>query len=200
MHSFQPSRGRILFEVLCVFALAASCVAAWQQTGAPALLAAGGVTALYGLVHLFDMRRIKPADMVEAQRIELEPEADIIVPIITAEEHAAVDRAAEQAETAGPVPARSGAGRRTGGSRKGSGRRTRTQKESKTAELSPVEEADVPWPMAEQGRPADAAPECEEELAFIADEMSPNPHIAPLFEPEPFVRMPRRAFGRRGRL
>jgi hypothetical protein len=49
--------------------------------------------------------------------------------------------------------------------------------------------------MAEQ-----AAPSAEEEFASISELEATHPHIAPLFEPEPFARMPRPAFGRRGRL
>ena len=47
------------------------------------------------------------------------------------------------------------------------------------------------------------APEVEhvdDEFAFIPGDEAVQSHIAPLFEPEPFVRMPRQAFGRRGRI
>jgi hypothetical protein len=57
MHSFQPSRGRIVFQVLCAIGVAASFGGAWLQTGASALLAASAIATLYGLVHFFDLFR-----------------------------------------------------------------------------------------------------------------------------------------------
>ena len=83
MHSFQPSRGRVLFEVLCALTVSASCAAAWMQTGASALLGACGAAALYGLVHLFDMRRPATSEAVEPQRVDFEPEVpEILLPMI----------------------------------------------------------------------------------------------------------------------
>ena len=61
MHSFHQSRGRILFEVFCALGISASCVFAWMQTYAPAMLGVAGFAGLYGLVHLFDMARRSPA-------------------------------------------------------------------------------------------------------------------------------------------
>src|SRR5512139_700470 len=69
MHSFQPSRARILFEVLCAVGIAASCGGAWLQTGASALLAASAIATLYGLVHFFDLFRQEPSLAAEPQRI-----------------------------------------------------------------------------------------------------------------------------------
>ena len=43
-------------------------------------------------------------------------------------------------------------------------------------------------------------PEELESAEFPPFEETTSTHIAPLFEPEPFARMPRRAFGRRGQL
>ena len=76
MHSFHHSRGRILFEVFCAFAVVASLVGAWRQTHASALLVAAAAAALYGMVHLFDLDRRDPAEATEPQRIDFEPEAD----------------------------------------------------------------------------------------------------------------------------
>jgi hypothetical protein len=204
MHSFQPSRGRVFFEVLCALGMSASFAGAWLQTQATALLGAAGIAALYGLVHLFDMRRPKSAMEVEPQRVEFAPEAaDIVVPMVTAGVPEAAELAVEEAAAAEPAARRSGEGRRSGGSRKGSGRRTKTPKAAKAAEPAPVEETDVPWPMAEE-------PEVEsviepgltvdEDFAFLPEGDAARSHIEPLFEPEPFARMPRQAFGRRGRI
>src|SRR5687768_7222744 len=79
MHSFHRSRGRILFEVACALAISGSCIAAWMQTGASALVPAAAVAALYGLVHLFDLRevsRARPVDQPGSEVAEAVP-ADI---------------------------------------------------------------------------------------------------------------------------
>src|SRR4030095_4374005 len=70
MHSFRPSRGRILFEVLCALGMAASFVGGWMQTGATAMLGAAAVATLYGVVHLLDLRQPKSAKAAEPQRID----------------------------------------------------------------------------------------------------------------------------------
>jgi hypothetical protein len=200
MHSFQPSRGRVFFEVLCALGMSASLAGAWQQTHATALLGAAGIAALYGLVHLFDMRRPKSAAAVEPQRVAFAPEAaDIVVPMVTAAEPEAAEPNVEEVAVAEPAAPRSGDGRRSG-SRKGSGRRTKAPKMAKAAEPAPVEEADVPWPMAEEAELREPSLQAEAEFAFIPEEEATQPHIEPLFEPDPFVRMRRQAFGRRGRI
>lgn len=199
MHSFQPSRGRILFEFACALGMVASCVGAWKQTGASALLLAAAVTGLYGFVRLLDLSHVKPSQAVEPQRIDFEPAtSDIVVPMVLAEEPAA-ESVVEEAEVVELTPARTGSGRRSGGSRKSGGRRTKAPKVEKAAEPAPVEEMEAPWPVADEPKMAEAAPE-EEEFVFPDDGEPTQSHIAPLFEPEPFARMQRRAFGRRGRL
>lgn len=200
MHSFQPSRGRIFFEVFSALAIAASLAGAWAQTGASALLAAAVVAGLSGMVHAFDLARSRPTAAEEPQRIEIEPEAhDVIVPMVAVEELRAVAQEAEgeAAELVEAAPSRAASGRRSGGSRKGSGRRAKPRKEPTVAELVPVDEAVVPWPTAEEAYPPTDSPPAEEEFAFLPEEDAGQPHIAPLFEPDPFVRMPRRAFGRK---
>ena len=89
MHSFRPSRARILFEVVCVLGIAASCAVAWVQTGASALLAVAGVLALYSLVQMFDLRTPRAAQPSEPQRFEFEPEpAEEVVRLAPAVEEA----------------------------------------------------------------------------------------------------------------
>lgn len=56
MHSFHQSRGKILFELLCLLVLAASLAGAWLQTGASALLPAAAATALLGFAQLLPRR------------------------------------------------------------------------------------------------------------------------------------------------
>jgi hypothetical protein len=188
MHSFHPSRGRIFFEVLCALAIAASCVGAWQQTGATALLAVAAVAALYGLFHLFDLRRPKSAATVEPQRIDFETEAEDVLPghhdhglPLEVDDQPTTYRSIEDAEVVEPaapppkVP------------RKG-GRRPKTTKEVKVTKLTPPEEPQV----------AELAASEEVEIAM------PEPHedaahhsLAPLFEPEPFARQRHAVFGRK---
>lgn len=208
MQSFQPSRGRILFEVFCALAIAASFVGAWKQTGAWTLLPAALAAAVYALFHAFDMAGPKQA--AEPQRIDFEPPvADIVVPMVPAEELPADEAVAPVVAEVVQMPepaSREGSGRRTGGSRKGNGRRGKSAKAVKVEEAAQVEvaaqveEAEAPWPVADIQEVADPEPVAEEEFVFPDNEEPSQPHIAPLFEPEPFARMQRRAFGRRGRL
>lgn len=178
MHSFQPSRGRILFEVLCALAVAASLAGAWLQTGATALLPAAGVAALCGLVHLFDMRR-KSADPAEPQRVDFateeqgRPQVQLNAeePIQEADERPEPEPAIEQAELAEPAVPRTTGGRRKGGSRKGSGRRASEPKPAVVAELTLPEEADVLEPL-----PIDAAPVFEPAFVEGAGAIEPETH------------------------
>src|SRR5215210_5177779 len=83
MHSFQQSRGRIFFDAVCAFGIAASCVAASMQTWSTAMLAAAAIAALYGLVRASDMLRSgpkidAPAKLVEATG-EPEPTTEQVV-------------------------------------------------------------------------------------------------------------------------
>ena len=45
----QHSRGRVLFEVLCILALGGSFAAAWLQTGVTAHLASAAIAGVYGV-------------------------------------------------------------------------------------------------------------------------------------------------------
>ena len=207
MHRTYPSRGRVLFEVLCALGMSASFAGAWMQTHATALLGAAGVAAFYALVHLFDLRQRKAAETAEAvepQRVEFEPEtSEIVVPMVSRGQ--LVDEGAiEEVATAEPVRVGTGSGRRSGSRKSSSGRRAKAPKAAKLVELTPVEEVQevaAAWPMTEVAEEeALAARVDDEEFVFPADDEPSQSHIAPLFEPEPFARMQRRAFGRRGRL
>jgi hypothetical protein len=159
MHSFHQSRGRILFEVLCALGIVASCVGAWQQTGASALLAAAAVAGLYGFVHLFDLVRGEPVEAPVPQRIDFEAEAVVAMP--PAEAPAAMFEAVDE-PMAPPAKA----------PRKGS----RKVKAPKASAL------------------------LEEPASPMSFEEGSHHRVAPLFEPEPFVRTLRAGFGRRSRL
>ena len=217
MHSFQPSRGRILFEVFCALAVVASMVGAWRQTDASALLTAAAAAALFAMVRLFDLGRREPVRAEEPQRIEFEPEAQDAVPETPAAQAplaaveplpTAPEAGSEEPEPVEPAP-RTAASRRKGGSRKSGSRRASAPKAVEVVELAAAEEV-KPAPLVEVAPPVhlDEPEIAEAPVAGEADVETPEfpvepahhvPH-APLFEPEPFVRMPRAAFGRRGRL
>lgn len=186
MHSFHRSRGRILFEVLCAYAISASFAGAWMQIGASALLAASSVVALYGLVHAFDLFRRDPAAAVEPQRIEFQSEAQIDLParqdadtpmMAAADERLPTDNAVEESQLVEPAAPRAKAGRPAKAPRKSGGRRANAPKEAKITVPAPTEEAEAT------------------ELVF-PEEAAHISH-APLFEPEPFVRQQRLVFGRK---
>jgi hypothetical protein len=132
---------------------------------------------------------------VEPQRIDFttdEPEAlaldDAGVLTATADQPVETGRDTEQLEpvmAAGPSEAGS---RRTKAPRKSGGRRTKAAKGPNVAELASLDEAET----------ASIHQEAVEDDSPIAHEMVAHPHIEALFEPEPFARMPRRAFGRKG--
>ena len=150
MHSFQRSRAIILFEVACALVLSASFAAAWQQTGASALIAAAAVAGLYGLIHLFDLRQ-RHAGEVQVEAVAIQAPSPIAEPV-------------QSADAPASKPPRVKAPR----------------KSAKVAAKPKL----VAEPIAE---PA-AEPEAFAPVTPIA--------LAPLFEPEPFVRQPR-AFGRK---
>ncbi len=222
MHSFQPSRGRILFEVFCAFGLVASCVGAWKQTGASALLAAASFAGLYGFVRLFDLARSSPIETVEPQRIEFEPEVqcelpayqNVVVPMVAVEPEPAFDQAVEDAEAVEPVAPQAKRPRRAKAPRKADGLRASAAKRAKVVEIDEQQATDVVVPMASAENevvvpmaPAEAevpepmAPEEGEMAEQTASEETAHIPLAPLFEPAPYVhvRQQRAAFGRKAR-
>jgi len=196
MHSFHHSRGRILFEVVCALVVAASCAGAWMQTGAWALLPAASVALLYGLIHAFDMAGRRPAVAVEPHRIDFaaDGQGDLLayqdagVPLAAADQQLATGDVVEEAQLAEPAAPRASGSRRAKAPRKGGGRRASATKETKVTELAPLEVTEIASNHPEAA--AAESPTAHEEVA--------HPHIEALFEPEPFVRLPRRAFGRKG--
>lgn len=157
MHSFHHSRGRIFFEVLCALGISASCVGAWMQTGASAMLPAAFITALYGLVHAFDMarRNLAVARPVEPPESVSGAQGDLLQYLETSEPEIAVSEETEVASAS-------------------------EEPESEDAKSEPEGELTDPTDTQE-----------------AADEPEYTP-VVPLFEPEPFVRKQRAAFGRKG--
>lgn len=162
MHSFHHSRGRIFFEVLCALGISASCVGAWMQTGASAMLPAAFVAALYGLVHAFDMVRRGPAVATSAETAEslADQQGDLLQYLETSEPEPEIFEEAEAA--------------------------TALEESEPDAPSEPEDELENPAVTQEEG---------------LAEQGSDEPEytpVVPLFEPEPFVRKKRAAFGRKG--
>ena len=175
MHCIHHSRGRILFEVVCAFTISASCVGAWMQTGASALLPASVAVALYGLWHLTDLAGRRPAVAGDAAT-GVDGQGDLLEYLDFADprpEAVTEIEAAEVTEAAEPVKPEAPRGKPT---RKAGGRRKARK-----------QVADVVL----------AAPEAED-AALAPDDEAALPPPTPLFEPEPFVRQQQRAvFGRK---
>jgi hypothetical protein len=196
MRDFHQSRGRILFEVFCAFAVAASCAGAWMQTGASALLPVALVALLYGVVHAFDLARRNPAGAADQLRIDfaadqhgsLLAEPDSGVPLVAADQLATTDMAVKEVKPATPAAPPESKSRRAKAPRKSGGRRASEPKETKATERAPLEEAEVAVPVDIEKADVDL-PLPPEEEAHIP--------LTPLFEPEPFARQQRAVFGRK---
>ena len=184
MHSFHHSRGRILFEVFCALGITASCVGAWMQTNASALLGAAAAAGLYALVHPFDVRHGKPvtASVETVETLRADGQGDLLTYVAPAppapgpvELQSAPAAIVEPPETAEPSVAKASETRPAKAPRKAS--RARVQKQPNVVELSPPESVEA------------VVPEAVEDLAPVP--------VAQLFEPEPFVRQQRAVFGRK---
>ncbi len=223
MHGFDRSRVRIFFEVLCAFTISASCVGAWIQTYAWALLPAAFVTGLYGLVHAFDMagRRstgaADPQKVVSAtdQQYDFLADQDVGVPQAAAEQ-LAIENAVQEAASDPELTPKNAV--------QDSAVDEELTTEIAIEEAEPVEPA---APRASEGRRAkaprkggarrapkmakvtDLARHVEAEVVVPVTDMEAEPAaqvtdvegdpipIVPLFEPEPFARQQRAVFGRK---
>ena len=184
MHSFHPSRGRILFEVFCALGIVVSCVGAWKQTGASALLVAAAAAGLYGFVHLFDLLRRDPASAEEPQRIEFEPEAKE-PPVLTAAPVVKLEAVVEAEPVEQEAP-RATKGGKAKAPRKNGGRRTSASRQATATApvLSEVEEVAEHLPL-------------DEVEALVHHEEAAHAPIEPLFMTEPLGRPHRAVFGRK---
>lgn len=175
MHCIQHSRGRILFEVVCAFTISASCVGAWMQTGASALLPASFAVAVYGLWRLTDLAVRRPAVAGDAAA-EFDGHGDLLEYLDTADsrlEAVPEIEAAEVVEAAKPVKPEASRDKPT---RKAGGRRKARKQVADVVLAAPV----------------------VDDAALISDNEAAFPPPTPLFEPEPFVRQQQRArFGRK---
>lgn len=178
MHSFHRSRGRILFEVFCALAISASCAGAWLQTGASAFLPAAFVAALYGLWHMTDMRARTPAVALDMGHAPLAPadQADLLEYLDAVEPAVPAGEGPEVWEVVRPAePA--------------------IAEQLETTVTEAVKPAKPRKKRSRKAAEKVAAPAVE---AAVLEEFD-HPPIAPLFEPEPFVRQARPIFGRKAR-
>jgi hypothetical protein len=184
MHSYRRSRGKVAFEALCGFGLAASFAAAWDQTGASALLASAsimGLAAIYwsfGLLGHDRTHQVEQPAAVVAVAPQVEPPRAVVavapqVEVETLRLDEVFARDAEEASALEPEV---------------------------VAEPQPVAKA----PKTPRARKAKKA---ASETVPIVEQMEPAPYadsalqglsLEPLFEPQPFARQPR-AFGRKSR-
>jgi hypothetical protein len=205
MHSFHHSRGRILFETACALTISASCLGAWMDLGAPAFLPAAAVSALYGLIHLFDMRGHRQAVAYAAPAVELDAQSqgDLLeyadtraaefAPEVTQPSVEMAEDAASAADAAviemEPTPEPRPKKRRS------------SRKAAPVAQVEPVQAVEP----AEEEAPApeiaavEVAPlvELEPMEPPVPEEPEDHAPVTPLFEPEPFVRQQRAVFGRK---
>ena len=177
MTSSQHSRGRVLFETLCILGLGGSFAVAWLQTGVTAHLVSAAMAGLFGLSWssgLFARRTAEfpveetagsipvAAELAVAQEREVATEyAPPRIEIFAFEP----DEVIEPPAAIEPKPV----------------------KEAKPKRRKKAAAAVLPEPVIDH--PA--------EVAF-EEPVHQETHIEQLFEPQPFVRQPR-AFGRRAR-
>jgi outer membrane biosynthesis protein TonB len=184
MHNHRRSRGKILFEALCGFGLAASFVAAWDQTGASALLASAsimGLGAVYWSFGLFGRDRSHLAEQTSAV-VAVAPQVEQPSAVVEVVPQPAVEtlrleevftRDAEEASEREPEV---------------------------VAEPKPVAKAPKKPRARKTKNAADAVPVVEQsEPAGYSDSAQQGISLEPLFEPPPFAREPR-AFGRKSRV
>jgi ribosomal protein S6E (S10) len=189
MQSFHQSRGKICFEVFCALAASASCVGAWMQTGAWALLGVASVAALYGICHAFELGARRPATAVDSvdSGVTIGSQSNgasdgdeyAAVPLAMTGGQSTTEITIEKAVPAEPgnrSPATKRPRAKTG--RNSGSRRTKGAKETKVTELAP--------PV-----------EFETNTAIAAAEEAHLPPV-PLFEPQPLMRQQRAVFGRKG--
>ena len=184
MSSFRQSRSRIFFDTVCAFGMSTFCAVAWTQIDATAMLGAAAVAGIYGLMRFTDMFQRSPvADQgaveepaIEVEQIAIEPE-----PMTPAVERKPVDLAGPTPELKPEVVA-------------ALVRKPKRKPARKPAKIAaPVEQTAADEP-ASVGQPS-AEPEQPRAIESESDYSAP---IAPLFEPEPFVRQQQRAaFGRK---
>lgn len=178
MHRHHRARGKILFEVFCASGLAASLAGAWDQTGSSALLASASIMALFTVYWSFGLfaRDRSVEALEEAVPVTASVADGQEVEVAVAQSPAPYVEAAVQEEAFVSVP-----------------------------EVLPEPEAVAAEPKKQRARkttkkagvvaPAGEAPE----PVAVEETVYDGPPLQQLFEPQPFVRQPRPAFGRKAR-
>jgi hypothetical protein len=194
MHSHRRSRGKILFEALCGFGLAASFAGAWDQTGASAFLASASVMALasiYWSFGLFARDRSHQAEQPSAVVVVAPPVEQPTLVVAVAPQ---IERPSAVASVAPQVEVEAAA-------REEAHAEAFALQPEVVAEPKPVAKAPKK-PRARKAKKAAAdtvAVVEQAEPAEFADSAYQGIPLEPLFEPPPFARQPR-AFGRKSRV
>ena len=186
MSSFHQSRSRIFFDSVCAFGMSTFCAVAWTQTYATAMLGAASVAGIYGLMRFTDMFRRTPV-VEEAVPVEPAIEAAVLEEIVPEPapvvERKPVDLSAPTPELKPEVVA------------------ALVRKPKRKSAKKPAK-ADGPVQnmIAAEPQPAEVTKVEPETLEVVEPDPEPDysAPIAPLFEPEPFMRQHQRAaFGRK---
>ncbi|MDV3258389.1 MAG: hypothetical protein LOX97_11570 [Sphingomonas sp.] len=172
-----------------------SLAGAWQQTGAWALLPASLASLICAMILAADLKRETKAPADEPQRIDfdssiaagaIEPAGDAV--------------AAGQQQVL--VPDEKVAPKSRASRGKGSTRPKKSSASKKASAALPVVDEAVIAPLASE--PPAPVEDAVEDVAEALDDAGPlfteepqHPPVAPLFEPEPFVRQQRAVFGRK---
>jgi hypothetical protein len=147
--------------------MSASLAVAWMQTYSSALLAAAAVAALYGLVHASDMLRRNPLADQPAEAAE--PAAGDQGDLLVYIDAVEDELLLDEAPEVADVA------------------------EEAEPEVSGPEQP----PEPEAAEPEAAEPVTDDHSVEPASEEPEYAPVTPLFEPEPFVRKQRAAFGRK---
>ena len=196
MQSHRRPRGKIFFEAFCAVCVGVSFVGAWTQTGAWAFLAPAFLFTLFGFYWALDMfggaepaRAVAaPAPVALADPETVVDRESAVMPEIRFERfEAPVEAVAEPAPAFAVEP------------------ELHTDVVPFVSDPAPVAEPPAKAKKARAARKAAepvirqaAAPApAVEEPGF--EELSHEPHIEQLFDPQPFARQARPAFGKRPR-
>lgn len=199
MHSHRRPRGRILFEAVCALTVGVSFVGAWIQTGAWAFIGPAFIFTLFGLYWAIDLfgqdspavaaqpqtaptpasaRAADPEPVVDRESAVM-PEIRFTrfdAPVESAPEPI-VDHVDEPEVHTDVVPFVS----------------------EPVVEPAPAVKAE-PQPRAKKARaPKKVAEPPVEQAPVLSAAEQHDQHIAQLFDPQPFVRQARPAFGKRSR-
>lgn len=186
MHSHRRPRGRIFFEAVCALTAGVSFVGAWIQTGAWAFIGPAFVFTLFGLYWALDLFgsdspsvAAEPATAVAAEPAS-EPEIrfERFEPLVEPAPAPTVERFDEPEVHTDVVPFVS---------------------EPEPAVRAEPVVAEAPS-KGKKARSKKAADPIVEQAPVVADEEPAfDHHIEQLFDPKPFARQSRPAFGKRPR-